>query len=122
MKDYKRFTEAPSKDRCYYNQMDFIDVDEMYDRLAELEDLIEQGRLIELPCKVGDTIYRILPRCDNINKCSEFDQHICSRSNCDWHIRETKFALNMFNYIGDYYFTTKEEAEAKLQELKGEQK
>ena len=28
-------------------------------RLAELEDKIEQGTLIELPCKVGDTVYRI---------------------------------------------------------------
>ena len=26
-------------------------------RLAELEDKIEQGTLIELPCKVGDTVY-----------------------------------------------------------------
>ena len=28
-------------------------------RLAELEDKIEQGTLIELPCKVGDTVYFI---------------------------------------------------------------
>lgn len=26
-------------------------------KLAELEDKIEQGTLIELPCKVGDTVY-----------------------------------------------------------------
>lgn len=30
---------------------------ELQDRLAELEDKIEQGTLIELPCKVGDTVY-----------------------------------------------------------------
>ena len=29
------------------------------ERFAELEDKIEQGTLIELPCKVGDTIYYI---------------------------------------------------------------
>ncbi len=28
-----------------------------HNRLAELEDKIEQGTLIELPCKVGDTVY-----------------------------------------------------------------
>lgn len=30
---------------------------EIYDRLAYYEDLEEQGRLIVLPCKVGDTLY-----------------------------------------------------------------
>jgi hypothetical protein len=29
----------------------------MHERLADLEDKIEQGTLIELPCKVGDTVY-----------------------------------------------------------------
>ena len=48
MKEYKRLTDTYSEDRCYYNQMDFINVDEMYDRLAELEDKIEQGLLVEL--------------------------------------------------------------------------
>lgn len=132
MKDYKRLTgkpvngdkgymfncdSCPRKGASFCGTYDCLDM--VCDRLGELEDKIEQGRFVELPCKVGDTIYRILPRCDNINKCSEFDQHICSRSNCDWHIRETKFALNMLNYIGDYYFTTKAEAEAKLAELRG---
>lgn len=32
---------------------------EYYNRLAELEDEIECGHLIELPCKVGDDIYTV---------------------------------------------------------------
>ena len=32
---------------------------EIYNRLAELEDKIEQGTLIELPCKVGDIVFTI---------------------------------------------------------------
>lgn len=36
---------------------------EVIERLARYEDLEEQGRLVELPCKVGDTVYRICPRC-----------------------------------------------------------
>lgn len=32
---------------------------ELQDRLAELEDKIEQGTLIELPCKVGDIMYQV---------------------------------------------------------------
>ena len=45
MQYYKRLTE---KDSCYYNEMDYIDVDEMYYRLAELEDKIENGTLVEI--------------------------------------------------------------------------
>ncbi len=32
----------------------------MKNRLAELEDKIEQGTLIELPCKVGDTVFLVI--------------------------------------------------------------
>lgn len=32
---------------------------ETYSRLAELEDKIENGTLVDLPCKVGDTIYEV---------------------------------------------------------------
>lgn len=32
---------------------------DLLDRLAELENKIENGTLIELPCKVGDTVYMI---------------------------------------------------------------
>ena len=32
-------------------------IDDVIDKLADYEDLEEQGRLIKLPCKVGDTIY-----------------------------------------------------------------
>ena len=30
---------------------------DVIDRLAKYEDLMEQGRLVVLPCKVGDTVY-----------------------------------------------------------------
>lgn len=38
---------------------DYDKCDYAYDknRLAELEDKLEQGTLIELPCKIGDTVY-----------------------------------------------------------------
>ncbi len=50
----------------------FIDKDEMYkimrhlaEKLKEYEDLEEQGRLLELPCVVGDTVY-VLAECEDI--------------------------------------------------------
>jgi hypothetical protein len=38
------------------------DDEKIYNRLTELEDKIENGTLIELPCKVGDTVWRWLIR------------------------------------------------------------
>ncbi len=35
----------------------YIEVDEILNRLAQYEDLEEQGLLMILPCKVGDVVY-----------------------------------------------------------------
>lgn len=42
--------ETDIKDRCEYCY-------EATQKLAHYEDLEEQGKLIELPCKIGDTVY-----------------------------------------------------------------
>ena len=47
----------------YYNYDDF---QKMAKKLAHYEDLEEQGRLVVLPCKVGDTVYEI---CNNTYAC-----------------------------------------------------
>lgn len=33
--------------------------EELYDRLYDLENAIENGTLVELPCKVGDTVWKV---------------------------------------------------------------
>ena len=35
------------------------DIGDILEKLAEYEDLEEQGLLLRLPCKVGDTIYEV---------------------------------------------------------------
>ena len=50
--EYKRLTK---KGKLVIE--DISEVYEAYWKLQELEDKIEQGTLIELPCKVGDTVY-----------------------------------------------------------------
>ena len=35
-------------------------IDDVIDKLAEYEDLEEQGRLIKLPCHIGDSIYSVI--------------------------------------------------------------
>ena len=84
------------------------------DKLAHYEDLEEQGRLIELPCAVGDMVYWI----------SESDACLFCNSPCyerceegALKIKEIPFKLHMLNEIGEIIFITKEKAEAKLKEM-----
>ncbi len=80
------------------------------EELQRYKDLEEQGRLIELPCKVGDYVYKI--------------------HNNDWKQflrgggRKLEIIKSVFTYkdipcIGTLVFLTKEEAEAKLAEMEG---
>jgi hypothetical protein len=74
----------------------------MINRLAELEDLEEQGLLVRLPCKVGTEVYYILG--------------IPNKTPCA--IDKCVFKLSDINKIGKTLFLTREEAEKKLEEMK----
>lgn len=73
------------------------------EKLGKYEDLEEQGRLIKFPCKVGTDIYYILG--------------IPNRTPCT--IDSCVFELSDIQEIGKSLFLTREEAEAKLKELRG---
>ena len=38
-------------------------IQKAFDKLAEYEDLEEQGLLLKLPCKIGDAVYVVGTRC-----------------------------------------------------------
>ena len=76
----------------------------VYFKLKEYEDLEEQGRLVKLPCKVGDTVYHVV------------QGRIVEVSNVDLFFLLLSVAENRFN---NSVFLTKSEAEAKLKELRG---
>ena len=90
---------------------------EIIKKLAEYERLKEQGLLLRLPCKVGDTVWT-----------RKFATRIDEEDGTEWTICDikratvvpTKFNLFMLAKWGDLYFLTKEEAEQKLAEMKGE--
>jgi hypothetical protein len=75
-------------------------------RLAELEDKIENGTLLELPCKVGDTVFAIVGK-----SVQEFEVYFIK-------IIKNKIRLVNYDYIGftwgEEVFLTKAEAEQKL--------
>lgn len=85
------------------------DAFEMIKKLAHYEDLEEQGRLIELPCKVGDTVWAVL-----------HNEMLYWNGEPRYQIKTVKFHCGLLHEFGRRIFLTKEEAEAKLAELKGE--
>ena len=80
------------------------------DRLAELEDKIENGTIIELPCKVGDTVYET----DGVRV---YEQLVMRVIITDRVIFETTSIGFDKRAIGMRVFLTREEAEKRLKEL-----
>ena len=76
------------------------------------------GRLVVLPCKVGNTIYRIISYkcnavCNKLNACNSFIYNACK---AEFYICLGTFQFNDIEWIGKTVFLTREEAEKALQE------
>lgn len=92
-------------------------------RLGELEDKIEAGTFVELPCKIGDVIYEIIG-----DTCiDEWEiENICFNRTYPkgviWAERTRDLAHWKFwiEDCGTKWFVTKTEAEKRLGELKNE--
>lgn len=99
-------------------------IDDVIDKLAEYEDLEEQGLLLRLPVKVGDTVY-IISRNNEIIPLNVYgidirkDDFTISAKN------EKYYGYSVLSLLGKYesvdWFITQAEAEQKLKELRGEQ-
>ena len=133
--NYKRLTDKKLRDTDIYPVLDEhgnVIVDrrlfnmfiEKHNRLAEIEDKIEQGTLIELPCKVGTVLYEVIPKCTNGGlSCPYNGGYGTSRckNGCGAYIAEEKFTfLSMREHFGKTLFLTREEAEKRLKELQNE--
>ena len=84
------------------------------EKLGKYEDLEEQGRLVKLPCKVGDTVYKV-------NKASRKVTQHKVREVEDEQVVFENYDYCSFNRFGKTVFLTKSEAEEKLKELRGEE-
>ncbi len=99
---------------------------EVLEKLGQYEDAEEQGLLLRLPCKVGDTVYTLdyIYECDCDYECVEFDAYKCEEDvPCEhqykeYRVKETKFQIQMLAVLGKTVFLTKEEASQKLAEMK----
>ena len=133
MKEYKRLTDKEHRYKkcvsCTYRNCQYCDDDieyahEVHNRLAKLEDKIENGTLIELPCKYGNTAWFVYEtendemfldegviQSFSIDSCGLWVYVIYKSGLTYWHTIEA---------IGERLFLTKAEAEAKLKELQNE--
>ena len=91
------------------------DIRAVLKKLADYEDLEEQGLLVRLPCKVGDTMY------DIVGKPLRIVEHKVDA----FHIDKKGFHLQIINGVlekkqeAKVYFS-REEAEKKLEKMKNE--
>lgn len=102
---------------------------EKWDKWKDLE---KQGRLIELPCAVGDTVwelckcvdgmYRVYPGTVKVLVPQGSIRRIKNESPSIWNLYATSEYTYMYKSFSDFgktVFTTKEAAEAKLAEIEG---
>jgi hypothetical protein len=123
MSEYKRLTQwtengasldlGDPKSDMEARQALMVQFKKACNKLAELEDKLEEGTLVELPCKVGDIVYRV--RAYHRKK-YEIIERICFsityRGNNKWEIFSTTDDI-----LGVSVFLTREAAEARLKEL-----
>lgn len=113
--------------RGYESKMELVG---LLKQLKEYQQLEEQGRLVKLPCKVGDTVYCIFSRYSKCTPCNEeFDEYSCQGCECKCDSKKERYiqdkgacslnwiVINLKNF-GKTVFLTKSEAEAKLKELR----
>lgn len=115
---------------------DCEEIDAVYRKLKDYEDLEEQGRLIKLPCKVGDTVYVVTSpfnvfddiEYDENMKDEVYESYVSSITFYECGEQYRIYAKATNHFIGAYFrecdfgktvFLTKSEAEAKLKELRG---
>lgn len=97
-------------DNCSKGTGDCDRLKAMVNRLAKFEDLEEQGLLVRLPCKVGDTVYKFWYYDRSPYK---IQQHVTRTLSEICELIESK-------KLGKTVFLTREEAEKKLEEMKNE--
>ena len=99
-------------------------ISEAINKLAEYEDLEEQGLLFRLPCKIGSTLYqpiyssineyKVIGLCFDIYH-NKLMYEVAYEIGFEWH----KTVCD-FNDIGKYVFLTQAEAEQKLKEMESD--
>ena len=90
---------------------------------ATLRERLEKA--VELPCKLGDTIYKVYDKCDGYN-CpyngyyGQWRCHYEGERRCEPFIKIEQFCYSDIPFVNDTVFVSRETAEARLAKMKGE--
>lgn len=87
-----------------------VTIKDVLDRLRFYEDLEEQGKLIKLPCKIGDTVYNMAPQ----RYGKEYHETIVDKIIIDKDGMFLHFEFGLMknvNCVGDLLLMSKEEVE-----------
>lgn len=140
MKSYRRMTKRTSNGRWGFADRFkgiYPPFDKLAERLCDIEDKIENGTLIDVPCKIGDTVWSANPDGRLVyGKVSAIDyewktdvsdnsvsRHARFMARCpeEFYIKRGDDAIYGFFFeydkIGERVFLTEEEAQKKLEEL-----
>ena len=79
------------------------------DELAELCKAKQEGLLVELPCKIGDAVYCVVP---------DFEETGSEHRFCKFKIEQKAFKLHHAEFYGRTVFLDSESAEARLKEVR----
>lgn len=91
---------------------------EIYNRLAELEDKIENGTLVEPPCKVGDTIYEVFKNHKPpFIQQTKVEKIIITEKGLKLKLARNSVYETAISSLGKTLFLTEAEAQKKLEKL-----
>ena len=108
----ERLTYRTTKGEAIGNSS-VADIGDILEKLAEYEDLEEQGLLLRLPCKVGTTVYNTT-WWDDIQEKVKVDGKTFYRTVHKHKVSKSTFSLVDIYNFGKTVFLTKAEAEQKL--------
>ena len=114
MKLSERFINAINEDSIISGKNAHA-IEDAINFIRKYEDAEEQERLVMLPCKIGDKVFRVVSKCLGAIQCPFNGGYGLNRCyNCDAFVKEESFSFFMFEDIGKTIFLTREEAEAAM--------
>lgn len=91
--------------------------------LSELKDKLESGKLVELPCKVGDKVYEVFKEHKPpFIKETTIEKIVITEKGFKLRLSRNSVYETAISSLGKTVFLTKAEAEARMKELQEKQK
>lgn len=135
IKNLRKVAEEHKEDKLFTGQLNITamctEAASRLEKLKKYEDLEEQGLLLKLPCKVGDTVWELCNCNDNVYRVFPMKvtdviayggiREIKGKEPVTWNIYAISDYTDMYKSfydIGKTVFLTKEEAEEALRKMK----